>query len=161
MNLIPSKTKETIENGVGRYATKTLRAMHPHEALQFLGAYCVFPELYQDLCNAVNRAIENEKQRDKRNRFVYVNDDRVPYFSVHCSMAASHKVIKLTITRHLPARPSRFKWASYEHQTKVEDIYLRITADGLVADICERDEVPKFNPANLITILDRSEASYH
>jgi hypothetical protein len=159
MKLIPSKTKETIESGVGRFATKTLRAMHPDEAMQFLGAYCVFPELYQDICNAVNHAIENEKRRDKY--FVYVRDDRVPYFSVHCSMVASHKVIKVTITRHLPAPPSRFKWASYEHQSKVADIFLRITNDGLIADICDRNEVPKYNPANLITILDRSEASYH
>lgn len=149
-----SKIKETIQTGIGRFSGGEHRAMSIDNALQFLEMYCVYPELAHDIRNAINVAVERHKRIPDLFRVIRYNY----IYSVYCQMVESHKVVLVNIVRHTGFHDG----SNWIKPTAVETIYLRITSDGLIADFLDApDEVPSFNPGNLVPIYDQVAASFH
>lgn len=149
-----SKTKETIQTGIGRFSGGDRRAMGVESTLEFLEMYCIYPELSHDIRNSMSVLIDRHKRTPMlQRRQTY---DRA--ISVFCEMVESHKVVRVNIISHL-APTGTDKWL--RNYSKVGTVYLRITNDGLIADIIDNEDVPSYNPGNLVTIYNEMVAQMH
>lgn len=155
-----ARVKETIKTGVGRYPTLVRRAIHPENAVDFVSGYCVCPELGQDIRIAIDKAITNHMRQPKYkgSLFGFVPEVVDRAYGVHCELIESHKLLRLNVSTHTRPRGSDREWLG---SNVVSIINLRLTADGLIADFYDNEELPRYNPANSVTVIDRSESEYH
>lgn len=148
MNYHPRQSlRETIATGVGRYPCDIPTSMTPEEASAWMSNHCVCPELYQDIVNMINNSISSDQRKlnlYKANMLAY--EDR--HYVLHCSIVPEHKLMKV----HIKRMDRLYRYNTY-FDRPVSVHYLRITADGLIADIYEDGMEPKYNPGNLITVM--------
>lgn len=150
-NLPKSRVKETIDTGIGRFFTKKPRALLLVDAYPFIERHCIYPELYQDIINDIQKVIDKNKLRPVA--FLRPAD----FFSIYFGLIRSHNLIELQIYGH--RQYSKFSDDLFSY--KIETKYLRITNDGLIADIIDYDELPKYNPHNVVTVVDRDPREFH
>ena len=157
---IKSSRKETLATGLGQYPTNVPRAMDPNVAVEFVSGFCVCPELGQDIKNVIGKAIDAERR--KRQSVEYMafaahSKRLIRGYGVRCELVESHKLLRMSVTVHTKATDSD----TFTTGRVIAYINLRLTPDGLIADFYPDEELPKYNPANFITVIDRSEAHYH
>lgn len=143
--------RETMETGIGRFTTKKNRALLVLEAAALIEKHVIYPELYQDIRNAVNAVIE--KNQRGRGMFRDLSND---YYSIQFKLAPNHRVLELRIAGH-----QKYKFTSGAFSYHLDVIYLRVTHDGLIADFYDYKDLPKYNPGAMKILIDRDEKEYH
>lgn len=122
------KTKKTIVSGVGAYPNDVrLGNYRLEEALQFIEKHCTNPELYQDIRNTL---------QDVKYQSGYVPP--VEKLCYNFSLGDVHRTLVVRITSG--GRQSFTGWGQF-----VKDVFLRVTDDGMIADVIE--EKPFMNAA--------------
>lgn len=160
------RRREDINTGIGRFRSTLPRSIGASAAVEFISGFCVCPELGQDISNEVSKFMDQHKRFLRSNPgafaasiFGYIPRPLDRTYGVQMELVESHKLLRLTVSNF--NRPQDNEDARWSYGNVIGIINLRITEDGLIADFYLNEEVPKYNPANCVTIINQDEKELH
>ncbi len=160
------RRREDISTGIGRFRSSRARSLETATALDFISGFCVCPELGQDISNEITKVTDKHKRFLKSNPsafagsiFGYIPQPMDRTYGIQMELVESHKLLRLTVSNF--SRRQDVENAKWSFGNAIGFINLRITDDGLIADFYDNAEVPKYNPANCVTIINQDERELH